>query len=156
MFWRLTTTISTLLKLINFTWFFTLNWNCWSIFFMNITKIWTSDCLVNKPKNSASTLWIKKNFFFKFGRRRDKIYIFFENVNTFKSTIVNLKIVMLFDDSILINEIIWKKIRLLFFMFNNKSHWFIHDLFKMISWSSRFAMNIKTMNYLYFFIRMLK
>ena len=148
----MTTTISTLLKLIDFIWFFTSNWSCWSISFINIIKIWTFDYLVNKSKNSASTLWIKKNFFFEFERRRDKICIFFENINTFKSTIVDLKIVALFDNSILIDEIIWKKIKLSFFMFSNKSHWFIHDLFKMISWFSRFAMNIETINCLCSFI----
>ena len=148
----MTTAISTLLKLINFTWFFTSNWSCWSIFFMNIAKIWISRYLISQSKDSAFTLWIKKNYSFEFDRRRDKIHIFFENLNTFKSIIVDLTIVASFNDSILTDEIIWKKIKLSFLMFSNKSHWFIHDLFKMISWSSKSAMNIKTVNCLCSFI----
>ena len=72
---------------------------------MNIAKIWTSCCLTSKPKDSALTLWIKKDCSFESDRRRDKIRIFFENLNTFKSTIVDLKIVASFDDSILTDEI---------------------------------------------------
>ena len=48
----------------------------------------------------------KKNYSFKFGRCRDKIRIFFKNLNAFKSTIVDLKIIASFDDSILIDEIV--------------------------------------------------
>ena len=48
----------------------------------------------------------KKNYSFEFDRRRDKIRIFFENLNTFKSTIVDLKIIASFDNSILTDEIV--------------------------------------------------
>ena len=156
MFWRLTTAISTLLKLINFTWLFTSNWSCWSIFFMNIAKIWSFCCLTSKSKDFALTLWIEKDCSFGFDRRRDKIRIFFENLNTFKSAVADLKIVASFNNSILIDEITWEKIKLSFFMFSNKSHWFIHNLLKMISWSSRSAMNIETINCLCSSIRILR
>ena len=152
----MTAAISTLFKLIDFIWFFTSNWSCWSISFINITKIWTFRCLTSKSKDSAFTLWIKKDCLFEFDQRRNKIRIFFKNLNTFKSTTVDLKTVTSFDDSNLIDEIAWKKIRLSFFMFSNKSHWFIHNLLKMISWSSKSAMNIETMNCLCFFIRILR
>ena len=73
---------------------------------MNITKIWTSCYLISKSKDSALTLWIEKDCSFEFDRRRGKIRIFFEDLNMFKSTIVDLKIVALFDDSILTDGIV--------------------------------------------------
>ena len=156
MFWKLTAAISTLFKLIDFIWLFTSNWSCWSIFFINIAKIWIPCCLTSKPKDFALTLWIEKDCSFEFDRRRGKIRTFFEDLDTFKSTVVDLKVVALFDNSILTDGIVWEKIRLSFFMFSNKLHWFIHDLLKMISWSSKSAMNIETINCLCFFIQILR